>query len=340
MFLVVLILTIVVIGGATNFARAQGREGREGKGQGQSNVSPEEATMLRSIASAPDPVVKLKVIAEFVKKFPKSSARTRVAHGAADQIEEVKDPAQRLSDAQEFLKIFTQPAEAEMIMPVMIEAYAALNQPDDAFAKGAEVLLKSPDSLEVLVALMLVGTDQAKKQNAKFVPLSLKYGAHAIELIEADKKPEGMEDAAWAQYKKSMMPGMQQSMGLLNLVKNDRDEARARFTKASELAPGDPFNLLMLASILNDDYQTEAKRYQGLPAGAAKDESLKKAQALLDAVIEAYARALAVAEGNAAYQQVKQQYMQDLEAYYKYRHKGSTDGMQDLINKYKPAPKP
>jgi tetratricopeptide (TPR) repeat protein len=337
MFPIVMIFTLVTIAGSANFARAQGKEG---KGPGQSNLSPEEATMLRSIATAPDPAVKLKVVAEFVKKFPKSSARPRVAHGAADQIEEVKDPAQRLAAAQEFLKIFNQPAEAEMIMPVMIEAYAALNQTDDAFAKGAEVLLKNPDSLEVLVALMLVGTEQAKKQNPKFVPLSLKYGAHAIELIEADKKPADMEDAAWAQYKKSMMPGMHQSMGLLNLVKGDRDEAKSRFTKASELAPSDPFNLLMLASIVNDDYQTEAKRYQGLPAGAAKDESLKKAQALLDAVIEAYARALALAEGNAAYQQVKQQYMQDLEAYYKYRHKGSTEGMQELINKYKPVPKP
>jgi tetratricopeptide (TPR) repeat protein len=338
MFPVVLILTTVVCLGSANYARAQGREG--GKGQGQSNQSPEEASMLRSIASAPDPVAKLKVIAEFVKKFPKSSARPRLAHGAADQIEGVKDPAQRLSYSQEYLKIFDQPSEVEMILPVMIEAYAAANQPDEAFAKGSEFLSKNPDSLEVLVALMLVGTEQAKKQNGKFVVESVQYGTHAIELIEGDKKPAGMEDAAWQQYKTSMLPGMYQSMALLHLVKGDRTEAKARFTKASELAPSDPFNLLMLAGMLNEDYQTEAKRYQGMPAGSAKDEELKKAQGLLDVVIDAYAHSIAVAEGNAPFQQVKQQYLQDLEAYYKYRHNNSTAGMQELINKYKTAPKP
>ena len=54
----------------------------------------------------------------------------------------------------------------------------------------------------------------------------------------------------------------------------------------------------------------------------------------------AYARAIALSEGNAALAQVRQQYLQDLESYYKYRHNNSTEGMQQLIDKYKVAPKP
>ena len=110
--------------------------------------------------------------------------------------------------------------------------------------------------------------------------------------------------------------------------------------KASELAPADPFNFVMLAGIVNDEYQSSAKKYQGLPAGPAKDEELKKAQTLMDATIDAYAHAVAVSEGNASLQPVRQQYLADLEAYYKYRHNNSTAGMQDLINKYKAPPKP
>src|SRR5205085_63706 len=124
----------------------------------------------------------------------------------------------------------------------------------------------------------------------------LQYGAHAIELIEADKKPANMDDAAWKQYKTTLLPSVYQSMGLLNLVKGDQAAAKAQFVKASELAPSDAFNFLMLAGMLNDEYQNEAKHYQSLPAGPAKTDELKKAQAMLDAVIDAYAHAIALAE--------------------------------------------
>jgi hypothetical protein len=96
----------------------------------------------------------------------------------------------------------------------------------------------------------------------------------------------------------------------------------------------------MLGQLLNVDYQESAKHYQALPSGAAKDEELKKTQAMLDNVIDAYARAVAVSEGDTRYSQVREQFLQDLESYYKYRHNGSNAGMQELINKYKPAPKP
>ena len=143
--------------------------------------------------------------------------------------------------------------------------------------------------------LMSLGTDLAKKQNPKFLSQSLQYGAHAIELIEADKKPANMDDAAWKQYKTTVLPSVYQSMGLLNLVKGDQAAAKAQFVKASELAPSDAFNFLMLAGMLNDEYQNEAKHYQSLPAGPAKTDELKKAQAMLYAVIDAYAHAIALA---------------------------------------------
>src|SRR5207237_1265608 len=81
--------------------------------------------------------------------------------------------------------------------------------------------------------------------------------AQALWLIETEKKPANLDDAAWKQYKTTLLPSVYQSMGLLNLVKGDRAEAKARFMKASELAPSDAFNLLMLAGIINEEYQNE-----------------------------------------------------------------------------------
>jgi hypothetical protein len=55
----------------------------------------------------------------------------------------------------------------------------------------------------------------------------------------------------------------------------------------------------------------------------------------MDEVIEMWAQAVGLAEGEALYQQLHDQLIQDLQAYYKYRHGGSTDGLQQLIGKYK-----
>ena len=190
------------------------------------------------------------------------------------------------------------------------------------------------------MGLVSAGTTEAKNKNGKFVPQSTQYATSAIQLIEADKKPAWMDLAAWTKYKADVLPGLHQSMGLLNLVKGDRGAARASYVKASELAPADPFNFVMLAGIINDEYQNQAKKYQAAPAGPGKEEELKKAQNLMDATIDAYAHAIALSEGNATLQGIRQQYLQDLEAYYKYRHNNSTQGMQELINKYKVAAKP
>jgi hypothetical protein len=306
----------------------------------QPSLSADEQKMLAAITAATDPALKYKAVEALIKKHPRTSARARVAREAADQVADLKDATQKVTLAQQYAAIFTEPSEQQLIVPVLIDAFAAANKIDEAFATGAEFLTRNPDSLFVLVGLMSLGTDQAKQKNPKFVAQSLQYGTHAIELMEAGKKPDDLDDAAWAKYKGTALPSLYQSKGLLNLVKGDRDGAKAGLTKAAELAPTDPFNYLLLAGILNDEYQDAAKRYQAMANGPAKDEELKKILASLDQVIETYARTIALSEGVERLAPARQQYLQDLEAYYKYRHNNSTVGMQQLIDKYKVPAKP
>ena len=329
-----LALTLAIFGclasaSVTSLTLAQG--GRAG----QPNVSPEEQNLLKAITTAPDAAAKLKAAEALIKKYPKSVARPQVVLSLADEIAGVKDATQKTALAQEYQGVFKEPSEQQLIVPVLIEAFAGANRFDEVFSSGAEFLAHNPDSLPVLVQLMSIGTDQAKQKNPKFVPQSLQYGTHAIELIEADKKPADMDDAGWKNYKTVVLPSLYQSMGILNLVKGDRAEAKARLEKAAAISPTDPFNYLLLAGILNEDYQAKATRYKGMPAGPAKDAELKTVLAFLDQVIDAYAHTIALAEGNAPLQPIRQQYLQDLEAYYKYRHNNSTEGMQQLIDKYK-----
>jgi hypothetical protein len=328
-FIPLCVVLIIVAAAAAGFAQG---------GQGQ--PSADEQNMAKAVMTAPDPVVQMKTASDFVKKYPKSTLRPRLARELADKVGAVTDATMKVNGAQAYRGIFTEPAEQELIMPILVEGLLQAKRTDEAFAAGSEFLAKSPESLEVMIQLVSAGTIEAKNKNGKYVPQSLQYGAQAIQLFEANKKPAWMEDAAWTKYKSETLPGMHQSMGLLNLIKGDRAQARASYLKASELVPADPFNFVMMAGIVNDEYQSAAKSYSGMPAGPAKDAELKKAQDLMDATIDAYAHAIALSEGNAALQPVRQQYLQDLEAYYKYRHNNSTAGMQELINKYKAAPKP
>jgi tetratricopeptide (TPR) repeat protein len=318
--------------GKTSATRSQGKAG-------QANVSAAEQKAAEAIDSAPDPAAKLQAGAAFIKKYPKSTLHSRVAQALANEIAAVKDATQKVSLAQEYQGIFKEPSDQELIVPILIDGYRDAKRFDEAFAAGTEFLKSNPDSLLVLVKLLMLGTDQAKQRNGKFIEPSLQYGAHAIQLIEAKKIPPGMDDAAWKVFETNL-PRMYQSMGVLNLVKGDRVEARARLTKAAELAPTDPFNYLLLLDVVDSAYQEAAKRYQTMPSGNAKNEEYPKVMALLDNVIDILARVIALSEGNAQLAQARQQSINDLESYYKYRHNNSTEGMQQLIDKYKATAKP
>jgi len=306
----------------------------------QPKLSPDEGKLVDKITAAPDPAGKLAAAGELIKKYPKTAIRGQVVLELANKIREVKDPAQKLTLAQQLQTMFSDPADEPTIMPVVVDALAGANQLDQAFAKGSDFLTRNPEAIEVLVALISIGTEQAKKQNTKFVDQSIRYGTQAIALADANKKPADFDEATWQNFKATTVPSLYQSLGLLYMIKGASAEAKAQYLKASQVAPSDPFNFVMIAALLNDEYQAAAKAYQTMAAGAPKDAQLKKVEALLDTVIDAYAHAIALAEGNAPLAQIRQQYLQDLESYYKYRHNKSTAGMQQLIDKYKPAPKP
>jgi len=309
-------------------------------GRGPAGVSPDEQKMAQAIMSAPDAAGKVKAGEEFIKKYPKSTLLPRVAHGLADEISRVADPSQKVTLAQSYQGLFKDPSEQDLIMPMLIEGLSQAKRPDEAFSLGSEYLGRNPDSLLVLVQLVGAGTDEAKNKNAKYIPQSLQYGARAIQLVEADKKPADLDTAEWAKYKIAVLPSLYQSTAVLSFVKGDRDDAKARFAKAAELAPTEPFSHLMFASIAEDEYQEAAKRYQSMPEGPARNDALQKALAMLDSVVEAYAHFVAAAEGNAKFAESRQQSMQVLETYYKFRHQNSTAGMQQIIDKYKVAAKP
>jgi TonB family protein len=305
--------------------------------QGQGNgpkISQAEMQALNNINSITDPAAKLEAVAAFMKKYPKSGARLQIAERVAEEIAKLKDAPQAIAMAEKAQAIFTTEPELGIIKTVTLDAYAGGNRADDAFKMAAEMLAKNPEDVHVLVQMTLTGTEEVKQKNPKYAQQSLQYGLKAIELIEANKKPANMDDASWTIHK-SALPQLYEQTAILNLVAGNAAEAKGRLIKATSLAPTDPSSFALLGLLLNDEYIQLAGGYKAMPEGKPKEEMLKRLEGLLDSVIDAYAHTVALATGRPGYEGMLKQVSDDLTSYYKYRHNQSTQGMQQLIDKYK-----
>ncbi|HTG86414.1 MAG TPA: hypothetical protein VL907_05250, partial [Pyrinomonadaceae bacterium] len=230
--------------------------------------------------------------------------------------------------------IFTNDDEREVLKPVALEAYATGNRANDAFKLAAELLARDPDDLYVLVQMTRAGSEQVRKRNREHADVALGYGIKAIALIEAGVKPQKLDDKSWKEYG-SNLGQLYQQTAILYLGTGRTDEAKARLTKATTLRPDDPSNFALLGRVIHAGYVKQMDAYEALPEGKEKKETLKRLDAMLDTIIDAYARAAALATGRPEYQTLMQQVIPDLTNYYKYRNNQSTKGLQQLIDKYK-----
>ncbi len=337
--LAVCALALTMAAGGSVFGRAAGHSGAE-TGSPQSKdkpaqISKEEIEAGQKIEAAPDVATKLQLAEEFAKKYPKSTKLHDVAGYVASQVAQLEDQAQMMTLSEKYLTVFPDTKEASVIRTNLMTAYVKAGKVDEAFSLAAAFLQKQPADIPVLTQMALVGADQIKQNNPKYLQQTQTYGAKAIQLIEAGQKPEGLTDEQWAEYQNHWLPQLYYSMGFLSLVTGKTDEAKMKAEKALTLNPNEPLNYMLVGYILNQEYQQLAEKYKGMPDGAGKDETLKQAQAKLDDVIDKYAHMVGLAEGDTRYDQIREQVSQDLEAYYKYRHNGSTDGLRAMIDKYK-----
>lgn len=321
------------------YAPAAAARAQDADKQKQTKVSDGEAKLAGKINAAADAASKLAAAEEFVKKYPKSSLRQQVAQHLADQVLVAPEP-QRIELAERYLALFDAAGEDELVRPALILAYASPDSKrlDDAFRAGAQWLEKNPNDALVLAVLSHRGITQLTLGDQKYAQQSLDYAPRALALFEADTRMARYDDDSWKKVKESWLPKLHQSLGLVALNTGKTPEAVAHLEKAIALDPGDPRNYLMLGEIKYRDYEKMAALYRSMMPGPAANELLTKINARMDELIDLYAHAVALAEGRPELQQMREQVTQDLTGYYKFRHNGSTEGLQQLVDKYKKPP--
>lgn len=296
-------------------------------------MSDGERRAVEKINNAKDPEAKMKAASEFVKKNPKSTVRPKVASYVADQVSIGQNPQQIVTLCQNFISAFNTTEEGDLVRPGLVDALLKLEKWDDALSESAQYLQRNPEDVTVLISVAWAGANQMQKQAStpKLTQTATDASAKAVELMEQDKRPTRFDEKSWGEYRNSWLPRLYLARGLMLVTGGNRAEAKDNLEKAAGLEPYDPSTLMMLVNITNEEYQELAKRYQT----EKKSDLLDKAVEKMDETIDWMARAIGATEGNAQMQQINQQLRENLSAYYSFRHEGKTDGLNQLIEKYK-----
>ena len=206
----------------------------------------------------------------------------------------------------------------------------------EALALGKEILSEEPENVRVLIDMgwgsyLAAGALKNESLNSDAVM----YARKAIQLIEANKAPE-----SWVPFKskEETLAYLYNVVGRL-AVKGNPTEALNALIKSVQLETDlkkDPWNYYFIgASYESGSYATLSADYKTRFAG--KDETpesklaLENINQVIDRMIDAYARAVALAGNDAKYQANKKDWLEAASTWYKYRHNQSDAGLNEMI---------
>ena len=205
----------------------------------------------------------------------------------------------------------------------------------EAMALGKQILAEDPENISVLIGLGYLGyLATATAKNETFNNESVDFARRAIAAIEAGKAP-----ANWAPFKskEDTLAYLYNAVGRLT-VKNNTADALKTLIKAAQLegdVKKDPgIYYLIGASYESGPYAKMSADYKTCCEG--KDETPESKLALaninqvIDRMIDAYARAVALAGNDPKYATPKKEWMDSLSTWYKYRNQ-SEAGLDGLI---------
>ena len=218
-----------------------------------------------------------------------------------------------------------------------------------AFELGKQVLTDEPDNVKVLMDLSYAGYLAATSKVDTFTPDSLVYAKKAIQLIQAGTVPD-----SWVPYtnKDEALSYLNNTIGVLTIQKN-ASEALPYLLKAGQfegkLKKQSITYFYIAEAYQGGPYERLSGEYTKLYAG--KDETpesklaLENINQIIDRMIDAYARAVALAATEPANPARQKAWMEKLTEWYKYRHNQSDVGLTDLIagvmaKPLPPEPKP
>ncbi|HYW72110.1 MAG TPA: hypothetical protein VE961_13830 [Pyrinomonadaceae bacterium] len=204
-----------------------------------------------------------------------------------------------------------------------------------AYGMAKQVLADNPDNVKVLIALGYEGVLASEGRNEAFNNDAATYARKAIQLIEAGKTPDN-----WTPFKnkEDVLASLYYAEGFYAL--KPRPEAAApEFVKAAQInsdrkTSASTYYYLALSyrngayKRLSDDY---SKRFANQAESAESKAALEGVNKVVDKMIDAYARAVALAQKDPQQAPAMTSWRASLTEFYKFRHDGSDVGLNEFI---------
>lgn len=214
----------------------------------------------------------------------------------------------------------------------------------EAFALGKQILAKEPENLGVMMNLGYAGYLASFANNTAFNADAINYAKQAIQKIESGKTTDN-----WDPFKNKdeALAYLNYALGFMNL-KTNPGEAVNYFVKAAQAnspVKNEAITYYYLALGYEvGPYKTQSEQfaamYQGKDETPESKAALESLNQLTDRLIDAYARAVSYAGTEAKYAAEKTKWMARLTELYKFRHKDSDAGLNELIANVRNTPLP
>jgi hypothetical protein len=242
-----------------------------------------------------------------------------------------KDKDQYVDYIQKWIVVYERD-ERKRNLPILINE----KKFSEAYATGAKILTDEPTYLRAQIDLGYAGYIAASAKNDSFNTTALDYARKAIQAIESGKQP-----TEWAPFK-----GKDDTLAYLNyavgylILKTEPDNSINSLLRAaqydSEIKKTPSTYYFLAAAYESGPYKTLSTAYQekyaGKPETPESKAALEKLNAVMDRIVDAYARAIAAAGTDPKTEQSRKEWTAAMANYYKFRHDGSDVGMTEFIN--------
>jgi len=245
---------------------------------------------------------------------------------------EVTEAQQKIID---YLKNFVSKYDAAMKkVTYRVKIYNDKNYPE-GYAMGKEILATEPENLQVLVDLGANAYLLPPLKNAQLTAEGLGYAQKALAMLDAGKTLEDWKPLA---SKDEAVAYLNYSIGTLTLEK-DPSAALKNLIKAAQfetILKKSPYTYAYIAGAyetgpyakLSDEYKT---KFSGKDETPESKLMLANINQLVDRMIDAYARAVALAGTDSKFATAKTGWNESLTQYYKFRNSDKTDGLDQMV---------
>src|SRR5947207_5829181 len=226
----------------------------------------------------------------------------------------------------------------------LTDLFARQGKYAEAVPLAKQVLADEPDNVTPLIAIGYGGyVLAARTKNTSGNAEALEYSKKAIQAIESGKAPE-----SWTPFKSKddALGYLYYAVGYLQQTTNPK-ESLTNFIKAAQfdgdIKKGSP-TYAIIANAYETEYAKQSDEYQknfkDKPETPESKLAAENINQIVDRIIDALARAVAVAGTDANAQAAKAQWLGRLTELYKFRHSNSDAGLTEMIARVMSKPLP